>query len=183
MIVDVPETLIVPAIRADLVELGAGPAFGSRVLPYVQELNQTHVALQDVNERLAMDIFMFDWWIRNADRTLTIHGGNPNLLFDYEMRKLVVIDHNQAFDDDFNVEAFFDLHVFADIGRRLFDDPLEQSRYCEQFARVLACFDDACDNVPAAWWWFDEGVPTDFDLPKAKALLMQYTQESFWRKP
>jgi hypothetical protein len=44
---------------------------------------------------------MFDWRIKNGDRTQTDVGGNPNLFWDVDNDSLLVLDHNQAFDPDF----------------------------------------------------------------------------------
>ncbi|NTV10975.1 MAG: hypothetical protein HGA47_09410 [Zoogloea sp.] len=45
-IVDVPEALILPLVRADITQLGAGLAFGSQALPHVQEPTCCGIARQ-----------------------------------------------------------------------------------------------------------------------------------------
>jgi hypothetical protein len=57
-------------------------------------------------------LLVFDWWVENADRSLSPHGGNPNLLWRASENKLLVIDHNLAFDADFDEASFFTTHVF-----------------------------------------------------------------------
>ena len=61
------------------------------------------------------DVVLFDWWVHNADRTLTEKGGNPNLLWDLQHSKLAVIDHNQAFDTDFDQHRFVELQFFMTV--------------------------------------------------------------------
>lgn len=180
-VVDVPEELIIPQVRADLTQLGAGPAFGSKALPHVQEL--TYAQLIQVPDRLAKDIFMFDLWINNADRHLTARGGNPNLLWDHEREQVVVIDHNQAFEPGFDAAAFFESHIFAAQGGQIFADMVERADYRQRFETALAGFDQACDNVPRAWWFHDHGVPADFDLNEARITLARFRQDNFWRMP
>ena len=108
-IVQVPEALVSLGSRTDLAELGAGLAFGSRRVSVV-ELSRSHIARIPV--ALHHAVLGFDWWIRNADRTLSEVGGNPNLFWDVELERLVVIDHNQAFDEEFSEKNFCELHVF-----------------------------------------------------------------------
>lgn len=185
-VVDVPADLIQPFLRKDAAQLGAGTAFDSKALPHVQEMTPTQlkVAISDkhISARLARDVFMFDWWISNADRFLTCLGGNPNLLWDCEARQLAVIDHNAAFDADFSGSTALEIHVFADAGRAAFGDLVERAFYLERFQAALAAFDEACDNVPADWWWVDEGVPADFDRTTARAMLSLIHDDSFWEE-
>ncbi len=185
-VVDVPEALIRPIFMPEIAELGAGKAFGSQALPHVQELSFARLEESRVDgtisERMARDVFMFDWWVRNGDRTLTSKGGNPNLLWDVGIGQLVVIDHNCAFDPDFKADEAFALHVFADAGRAVFADMLERQHYAERFAAALATFGQACDNVPPEWWWVDHDVPANFDRAEAHAQLARFTDASFWEE-
>jgi hypothetical protein len=108
---NVPSSLIELGSRADLTELGAGSAFGSRKARVV-ELSVGHLSL--VSKEQQADVLAFDWWVRNGDRTLSAAGGNPNLFWDIDESQLVVLDHNLAFDDDFSVENFVELHAFSE---------------------------------------------------------------------
>lgn len=92
-LVSISPALIGSGAREDLGELGAGIAFGSQ-RKSVTELTVARVA--QVPSDLARDVLVFDWWVRNADRTLTEFGGNPNLFWDVIKSELVVMDHNQA---------------------------------------------------------------------------------------
>ena len=80
-IVEVPQELIRWSGRDDAQDLGAGLAFGSRALPHVQEFSMAH--MPHVAALTRKDVALFDWWVQNADRTLTEKGGNPNLLWDF----------------------------------------------------------------------------------------------------
>ena len=81
--------------------LGAGPAFGS--LHVENGLSLLPVAVKHVDERLRQKILLFDWWIQNEDRILGETGGH-----------LSVIDHNNAFDSNFNKSSFFRDLVFRE---------------------------------------------------------------------
>ncbi|MGH8147920.1 MAG: HipA family kinase [Gammaproteobacteria bacterium] len=183
----VPPFAIVQAPRS-LVELypegsalGASPAFGSRVVAHVQELTAAHV--DAVPDPLRRDVLVFDWWIRHLDRALSSLGGNPNLLWDADSGKLVVIDHNVAFDPKFSPRVFSETHVFAAGIPKVFHDLVEPARYAERLQEALVAWPAACQNVPDEWWFADEErtVPADFDPEATLALLNRCTQEAFWK--
>jgi hypothetical protein len=178
-VVEVPEALITWSTIEGIADLGAGSAFGSRALPHVQELSVSH--LPKVETTLCGDVLVFDWWMRNADRTLSEHGGNPNLLWDQEHSRLAVIDHNQAFDSAFDVQAFTESHVFHAHLSDIFDDWVEQERYRARLARVFDGFDQACDNLPPEWWWMADGVAANFDRDAARRTLARFEDNDFWR--
>lgn len=118
-IVEIPEALLAVAMRDDLNDLGVGKAFGSRKMPVVE----LSVSLIDqVPEEIQRDVLAFDWWVRNADRSLGELGGNPNLFWDANNAALVVIDHNQAFDPGFSAQDFVESHVFRSHWNALIGD-------------------------------------------------------------
>jgi len=47
--------------------------------------------------------------------------------------------------------------------------------------RALTVFDIACGEVPAEWWWVDDGVPADFDRLRVRTLLERFGTDGFWR--
>ncbi len=177
-IVDVPPELIQENDIEGINDLGAGPAFGSRAVPHPQEFSVA--LLPAVNAPLRRDILVFDWWVHNGDRNLTEQGGNPNLLWDQEAGKLAVIDHNQAFDPDFDRRRFRQTHVFHQDLSSIFDDMVERLGYQARLAEAFAEFDQACDTVPPEWWWVDHGVPADLDRDTLRATLLRYMGNDFW---
>lgn len=178
-VVDVPEALILTGLPMRLEDLGAGPAFGSQRVELTQEISVSHVPA--VAPALQRDILVFDWWVHNLDRTLTDQGGNPNLLWHQEKSELVVIDHNLAFDPDFDPDDFFALHIFAGQAEAVFNDLAEQANYIEKMEALLPVFDTACNEAPAEWWWEGEGVPVNFDVAAAKVVLQRCLRDDFWR--
>lgn len=178
-IVEVPTALIKWSGRVDANELGAGLAFGSKALPHVQEFAISH--LFQVNVQTRKDVALFDWWVHNADRTLTENGGNPNLLWDQQFSKLAVIDHNQAFDTDFDPQLFVQSHVFHVNLLDVVDDLVEREIYRDRLAAAFAEFDLACDNVPPEWWWEGDGVPTRFNRDAVREVLRRFMNNDFWR--
>src|SRR5690606_4300490 len=122
-------------------------------------------------DQVRRDVLAFDWWIRNADRSLTELGGNPNLLWDGESDSLVVIDHNVAFESAFDQSLFLETHVFRDDINDVFGDWQARQSYRARFERSLAVFDQSCEQVPDEWWWFAEDVPSDFDREMIRSSL------------
>ncbi len=74
---------------------------------------------------LQRQVVAFDWWIRDADRL----RGDANLLWDANHQSLVVIDHNLAFDSQFDAAQFSTQHVFADQWPVLAYDLVEQANH------------------------------------------------------
>jgi hypothetical protein len=178
-IVEAPPSLV--DLFPEGMDLGAGPAFGSRVVAHTQELSVSHLC--DVPALLQRDVLVFDWWVRNSDRTLTSLNGNPNLLWDADGNQLVVIDHNVAFDREFDGHSFSAMHVFSQQIPTVFQDLVERLSYAERLRSALAAWAAACQNVPDEWWFADEErtVPADFDPDAVLALLARCSHEDFWR--
>lgn len=91
-------------------------------------------------------------WLHNEDRHLTEHGGNPNLLWDVAGAQLVVIDHNQAFDPDFDAKRFLASHVFADHWNDVFSDHAHRRTYRARMERALQCLPAVRASIPESWW-------------------------------
>jgi hypothetical protein len=178
-IVEVRSELLDVTTRTDIADLGAGLAFGSRKLQVV-ELSASHV--QYVPNEQQRDVLVFDWWVQNADRTLGETGGNPNLFWDVEEEKLVVIDHNQAFDKAFVARDFVDTHAFRHQLHAVTSDWVLQKEYVGGFESAMTDWTAICDTVPPEWWFVDpeRTVPTDFDREAACRVLMRFQADGFW---
>jgi hypothetical protein len=90
-------------------DLGDGVAFGSRRVEPAERLAMAFVR-EDPDGVLSKNL-LFDWWIRNCDRALTETGGNPNLLWELNPGRVVVFDHDNAFDDGFDATQFWKFHA------------------------------------------------------------------------
>lgn len=122
---------------------------------------------------------MFDWWIHNMDRT----EGNTNLLWDDKDCRLMVIDHNSAFDKDFSARTFREHHVFKGEWAAVFEDLAEQARHANRLEAALSVWDEACHNVPPEWRWANDerDVVSDFNPAKAFETLARCSTPDFWR--
>lgn len=160
-------------------DLGHGLAFGS-CKQMIMELN--FQGISQVNSDLQQSVLAFDWWIQNDDRTLTKSGGNPNLFWEPEKEELVVIDHNQAFDPNFSVDTFKNLHVFSCQFNELFSDFIQRTDHENKFKTALSHWDEICSGLPKEWYYFDSDMttPANFDLDTVFETLNRYNANSFW---
>lgn len=182
-IATVPEELIEADLTGWLCELGRGEVFASKRVGAV-ELTETHRDL--VPQGLRRDVIAFDWWVHNGDRNMTPKGGNPNLLWNPEGEgRLVVIDHNLAFDSEFSAGEFLMLHVFADEIPGMFSDFLLRKEYAARFAETLGKWNEICDTLPNTWRFIDpeRTVPVEFSIPGVKTLLDRALTDTFWNLP
>lgn len=179
-IVEIPEELIISGSPLKLSDLGSGYAFGSKLETDVIEL--TISSISDIPAAKQQDVLIFDWWVKNQDRMFTQKGGNPNLLWQPESKELVVIDHNQAFDPDFDKDIFSELHVFSKQWNSIFGDLLKPQQYNERFEAALTDWDRICDAIPEEWFYIDPEmtIPVDFDLDATYQLLEQHVTDDFW---
>lgn len=125
----------------------------------------------------------FDWWVRNGDRTLSNAGGNPNLFWDVDESQLLVLDHNQAFDEHFSIQDFIELHAFSKQIPRLRGDWIVQQQYAGRMVQALKAWDKICDTVPHEWWFIDPEctLPVDFDRNLLQQQLFECQDDRFWR--
>lgn len=168
-VLDVPQTLLefcaVPGIR----DLRAGPAFGS--LHVDDAVSLPPVAAGKIPEELRRKILLFDWWIQNEDRTLGEAGGNVNLLWNAEDNQLTVIDHNIAFDNEFDESKFFKNHVFCkERGKIPVEFLLEQQA---AFAKLAARFSEFTEDFPEEWSERDN-LPGDFIPEIVREILSRF---------
>jgi len=125
--------------------LGEGYVFGSEQIPSVTELK--YELISQIPPEQQKDILLFDLWVQNEDRTLSEWGGNPNLLWKSEQSKLYLIDHNLIFDNQFNINDFWETHVF----KHIIFDLIDRLNYQERMQKALKCWQSAWDVIPEEW--------------------------------
>lgn len=175
-IVEVSEELLAETTH-DWRDIGAGPAFGSRLHASAAWFEPS--VAREVPISTQRDVLVFDWWVRNGDRT----QGNPNLLWDAARKELVVIDHNLAFDPSFVNAEFLDQHIFGAQWDAINSDLMLQAEYATRLNEALATVRMACDNVPPEWAWANAemDVPARFDLDIVLATLARCATPELWR--
>jgi hypothetical protein len=158
-------------------DLAAGFAFGSQIAVHTHEFEPSLVARCNVQFR--RDLVAFDWWVRNADRSLSALAGNPNLLWSSATQAPVVIDHNMAFDRDFDAALFLQTHVFRADFAAIASDMLLRADYEQRFEGLLADFATIWSEVPQNWI-IDEDCKSRFDREQFLAVLRQVQKLGFW---
>lgn len=179
-IANVPEELLETDDSGFLSDLGAGPVFASQLILASELTAEQRV---HIDPQLRRDVLIFDWWVRNDDRSLTGRGGNPNLLWNpADDGSLVVIDHNLAFDPKFSTRAFVETHVFADEIPHLFSDFVARQDYERRLADALHIWDESCAMLPRSWRFIDAEMtsPADVSLEVLFESLQRFERESFW---
>jgi hypothetical protein len=169
-LLDVPSELVA-AFGPEGAALGPGVVFGSRHEADVQEFAITQ--LKRIGQADRQRVLAFDWWVENSDRSLSPHGGNPNLLWRAAEGRLLVIDHNLAFEARFDEKAFFETHVFRDDAEAVFGDLVCRAELSAVLASALADFDRAASSLPPGWHWMDveQTLPVQVDLDSIKERL------------
>lgn len=169
----VPDKLIQDSAREDIGELGEGVGFASTVVANASELSYLYI--NQIEPETRAKILLFDWWTANGDRTLTEHGGNPNLLWIHQHHRTHVIDHNLAFDET-ALEEFWSQHIFA----------TDRGLWTQQFRNQNTPAMQACCESVDEWWqqmpedWTE--VESGITLDGAKKLLWRFETEPdiFW---
>jgi len=158
-------------------DLCEGLAFGSKIAPNVREFEPALLA--QCAPAFRRDLVAFDWWVHNADRTLGVLSGNPNLLWDTQTALPIVIDHNLAFDLQFNAPLFLETHVFRQDFVDLTADLIMRAEYEQRFSTLVPLLNEIWLELPQNWIETEEQslrfVKSDFFL-----LLDRVHQPHFW---
>lgn len=198
---NVPEALIEGSGRADIRDLGAGRVFASLRVNDCQEL--TWSTAQDWPEETMALLLLLDLWIQNEDRSLSAHGGNPNLLVEPipplraddpegalwlnqpRREMLRAYDYNLAFDPEFSRERFFGAHVFGAMVKEWpegFREGIE-TRMKAALAEVPSIFAE----LPLEWLHVDgdNSLPVQLDIESVISVLkLPFTDPAtFWKLP
>lgn len=177
---EVPRGLVQDSSRADATDLGAGLVFASQLVEDAQEITFAEAGRIDLN--LKLQVLLFDWWVRNEDRSLTEFGGNPNLLTAARDGTLRVFDLNLAFDEGFDEARFWQTHVF---GGAVSGWPDEfKNEMVGQMRTALAGLPGLWQELPDEWLHphGNASGPGELDLMAVRATLERFEQspDEFW---
>lgn len=130
--------------------VGAGYVFASEYIHYATDFKYSH--LKNIEENQLRDLLLFDLWIENADRTLSEdYSGNPNLLWDSRAESFYIIDHNLAFDVEFNRNDFWQTHVCHDLFQVRQRDMIEDSIIEQRMQQSLSQWSEWWAKIPDEW--------------------------------
>jgi len=169
-LVEIPEALTRYSLVDQPNEFRAGPAFGSQVIPFADELRSSH--LRQVEEEAKIRVLCFDWWVRNPDRTMGILGGDPNLLWDPVLQNIALIDHDQCLAEDFDETAFKQEHAFRDV--RPFIEKTFYGKWRTKFESTIYHLGKIWEELPVEWLEDGSGIEkTSLSLSDVEARLMK----------
>lgn len=154
---------------------GYGEVFASEFIESAVEYSYQF----SVEPDLQRDILLFDLWIQNEDRTLNdTNSGNPNLL--WAKNQLYVIDHNLAFENNFNRADFWQTHVFKNWQFELD----ERKQFEARLQSALRNWQQWWDAVPNDWKEENknESINYAFDAQKTLERLTAEAHGNIWLK-
>lgn len=159
--------------------LGSGNVFGSRRVTDASEINVSDVDFVSPCDKEC--IAVFDLWVRNGDRNLSILGGNPNLLWSVSNQKIHAIDHNLAFDESVKPQELSE-HIFIDSLREVATDVEKRSKFEEKFRRCYEMVEGLIVSVPEDWLFIDADLidPADYDFDYVRGVLSAGWKRGFW---
>ena len=158
-------------------DLAPGLAFGSRVATSVHEFEPSLIRRCHADFR--RDLLAFDWWVRNEDRQLGDTAGRPNLLWQSTAARPVVIDHNNAFDRQFDAASFLDWHIFRAEWPTIASDLVRQAEYAQRFTAVATRAEEFWCELPHNWVFTEDGTPR-ITLQEIQSVLHRADQPDFW---
>lgn len=166
-LVDVPVELYEELEDTSFKDIGSGIAFGSKKVQASNWFEGRSLGL--VDEELQRKILVFDLWIKNMDRTRI----NPNLLYQAEPNRLIIIDHNLAFDQDFVLRDFLETHLFADRFTEIAYDLVKRMEMEDWLQTALVALDEICNNLPLEWEWsnMECDIPASYDFDFMRQVL------------
>lgn len=171
-----------PMVEFDIdlqTELGSGMAFASKYHHDLNEINFNELINADKSK--LVELYIFDYWLKNDDRTLTERGGNPNLFQDLISKELVIFDHNLAFDSDFSLRQFKDTHVASFLFKDqidLFEQLIDRQVYEEKLEVAYSELEEIISSIPSEW--LDALEDSAGELERLRLILGEFKDNKFW---
>ncbi|WP_366518886.1 HipA family kinase [unidentified bacterial endosymbiont] len=174
-IVEVGQEIIefMPDLRG---ELSPGPAFATRFVENASTIN-IQQARNAVNLQDQKKIYFFDRWIKNADRSLTVIGGNVNIIFDTVNNRHFLIDHNLAFAHDTTNDEY-DVHVYSPKCRDWVYDIIDEPELMDLANDAIDTLGEAFNQIPDEWFLSDE--ERERLQSEIMACLSRVRSKEFW---
>ncbi len=183
-IAEVDETLVASSAVKDVFELGRKYAFASKAVEGAQEISFTQAMTLPMELRARM--LLFDWWVRNEDRTLGAISGNPNIISTgCSPITAHIIDHHNAFDVTFSEENFWKTHIFSDA--KVLWTLAWIRRESKRLLTAAKELSDAWDLMPEAWNPEGDSTSSTSALEQTKiAGILSRPKDApadFWKHP
>lgn len=177
-IVEIEPALVefVPELKG---ELCPGYAFATKFIPGAGSItfSQAHSNVEIPSQKR---IYLFDRWIKNADRTLSRLGGNVNIIFDFYNNRHYLIDHNLAFAHD-ETEDDYDMHVYSTNHRNWLFDIVDKQECEDELAAAKSALQGSLDQMPEEWC-LEQPEDNDEFIAFIEDTLERANSVDFWSK-
>ena len=156
-------------------ELGSGVGFGSAA-PFSLHHELWHSTVEATSDdALWAELLAFDAWIQNEDRKLGPLGGNPNTLYlPAAPLPILLIDHDSAFDPDFDSQNFVGDHLAGFKAEEWLDEK-KRARWTAGALKARESLDGVWETIPEQWLVNSYGEP----IPS----ISKYEVESILDRP
>lgn len=173
--------LLAPKQKRDLTNT---TVFGSLLIENTSlaKFEQVYQALSEEEQK---EIYFFDRWINNSDRSSSLLGtGNINLLYDPINAKVYLIDHNLAFsnlEDKRTIDDEFSVHVFSQQHRVWSFNKEDKNKLTLQAKKIIQKLDLFFDLIPFEWQGEDSELFEDY-LKHITQILKRIENDEFWEE-
>lgn len=164
-----------PEARRDL---GPGDSYALGYVADAADLLYSQVTL--VPAELQKAVFVFDYWVGNSDRQLSLLGGRPNLLMCSMDNQLQLIDHNQAFQWPVDAKIFSETHVFGPCNRIWCLDLIDKVEYRQRMHDTAEHFRELSSDIPEEWCESIGKQGLDNLLQEIESNLLRCQSDEFW---
>ncbi|PIT43252.1 hypothetical protein BHC51_11370 [Snodgrassella alvi] len=98
-------------------------------------------------------------------------------------KKIVVIDHNLAFDKELTGGEFLENHIFRDAMLSIISDCVLQSELIDCLIPALHAYQNACNNLPPEWHWLnnERDLKTEYNFQFSLDTLNRLNDGQLWR--
>lgn len=175
------DNLLVESFGQEAVDcLGSGYVFVSERIESATDFK--YHLLNEISPQLQKTILLFDLWIENEDRTLSKeYSGNPNLLWQSSSKQPYIIDHNLAFDTNFNLALFKETHIFQSLCINIQRDYIEDDDLRNKLLNSLSNWQQWWHKIPQEWQ--EQNEDTKLFCPKTTLQrLKAEAQGDIWLK-
>lgn len=175
-LVDIPEELY-ELLPSEQQEIGCGIAFATVEVRPSRWLDNP--ATHEVDPALAAKVLLFDYWIQNMDRYIE----NTNVLVKPDDQSIVLIDHNLAFDNQFELTRFFAQHIFRFHRHCWTEDLVNEAELKAQLDGARSKLDEILGRIPEDWHWnnLERDLPANLDTDYISDILDRHSSPDFWR--
>jgi hypothetical protein len=88
------------------------------------------------------------------------------LLWNASEKALVVIDHNLAFDENYDEQALSSDHIFSKVDRTPFRDINQRCQFMDRMDQPIKDMEAKIHEIPEQWYWanIEQTRRTDLNL-------------------